>query len=315
MSLPKAGLVITPSTARATLDTIVQADRRGVPMLWSITLATLPDPMTLLAAAAVQTGQIGLGTAIVQTYPRNPVVLAMQAAAIDGLAPGRFRLGIGPGSPRPMEGIYGATYGKPLPHLREYVAALRGLLWEGAAHVEGLTVRVHAELPNGVQPPRVPIILSALRPLSFRLAGELADGAVSWIAPVPYLLKAALPAMRGGAAKADRPTPRLIAHVPVALSEDRAQVHSASRARFGFYARLPFYIAMFAEAGFPVPGDGTLPDALLDELIVRGLPVQVEARLRAILDGGIDEVMVTVVPVVDEAAENAATARILAAIG
>ena len=315
MTTPRAGLVITPTSARATVDTIVQADRQGIPMLWTITLPALPDTMTLLAAAAVQTAQIGLGTAIVQTYPRNPVVLAMQAAAIDGLAPSRFRLGIGPGSPRSIEGVYGIPFGKPLAHLREYVAALRGLLWEGAAHVEGETVRVHAQLPEGVQPPRIPIIMSALRVASFRLAGEIADGVVSWVAPVPYLHNTALPAMREGAAKAGRPTPRLIANVPVVLSEDRTQVHAAGRARLGVYARLPFYMAMFADIGFPVPGYGTLPDALLDELIVSGSPAQVEARLRAILDSGIDEVTVMVAPVSDEAAENEAVARILAAIG
>ena len=41
--------------------------------------ATAPDTISMFAAAAVQTESIRLGTAIVPTYPRHPIVLAQQA--------------------------------------------------------------------------------------------------------------------------------------------------------------------------------------------------------------------------------------------
>jgi alkanesulfonate monooxygenase SsuD/methylene tetrahydromethanopterin reductase-like flavin-dependent oxidoreductase (luciferase family) len=54
-----------------------------------------PDTLTLFAAAAARTSSVRLGTAIVPTYPRHPLALAQQALALDDLAPGRLRLGIG----------------------------------------------------------------------------------------------------------------------------------------------------------------------------------------------------------------------------
>ena len=69
-------------------------------------------------------------------------------------------------------------------------------------------------------PTKVTLMASALRTNGFRLCGELADGAISWNCPLPYLRDVAVPALKEGAAKAGRPVPPLIAHVPVVVSED-----------------------------------------------------------------------------------------------
>src|SRR5437588_7582947 len=92
----RAGLVVRGPDPVGTVAAIVQAEERGVPAVWSTVGGTAPDAVTLFAAAAVQTTRIGLGTAIVPTYPRHPVALASQALVLAGLAPGRFRLGVGP---------------------------------------------------------------------------------------------------------------------------------------------------------------------------------------------------------------------------
>ena len=55
-----------------------------------------PDILTRFAATAIKTSTVRLGTAIVLTYPRHPLLLAQQALAIYDIAPGRLRLGIGP---------------------------------------------------------------------------------------------------------------------------------------------------------------------------------------------------------------------------
>ena len=52
----------------------------------------LPDVLTTFAVAAAKTSTINLGTSIVPTYPRHPLVVAQQALAIHDLAPGRLRL-------------------------------------------------------------------------------------------------------------------------------------------------------------------------------------------------------------------------------
>lgn len=67
----------------------------------------LPETLTILAAVATKTSTIGLGTSIVPTYPRHPLVLAQQALSLYDIAPNRLRLRIGPSHQAIMEGIYG----------------------------------------------------------------------------------------------------------------------------------------------------------------------------------------------------------------
>jgi alkanesulfonate monooxygenase SsuD/methylene tetrahydromethanopterin reductase-like flavin-dependent oxidoreductase (luciferase family) len=68
----------------------------------------LPDALTTLAAAAApKTSTVSLGTAIVPTYPRHPLVMAQQALALNDLAPSRLRIGIGPSYRFVIENIYG----------------------------------------------------------------------------------------------------------------------------------------------------------------------------------------------------------------
>jgi F420-dependent oxidoreductase-like protein len=308
----RAGLVVRKPTPAATLAAIEQAEARGVAAVWSTVGGAAPDAVTLFAAAGAQTTRIGLGSAIVPTYPRHPVVLASQALAIEGLAPGRFRLGIGPSHRPTMEGSLGLTMGKPLDHLREYLTILRGLLWEGKTDFDGTYFHVHAALPPDAAPPRTPVPISALRVNAFSLAGEIADGAISWVCPVPYLIDTALPAMRAAAEAAGRPTPPLIGHVPVAVSTDRTAVREIARQQLGTYGRLPFYRGMFADAGFPIGGDSILPDALLDELVVSGDADSVAARLAAIQAAGVDELLVLQVPIRDADAEEKELSAILA---
>jgi F420-dependent oxidoreductase-like protein len=312
MAALHAGLVIGRPNPTATIDAIIQAEERGVSAVWSTVGGTAPDAVTVFAAAAVRTARIGLGTSIVPTYPRHPVALATQALAIAGLAPGRFRLGIGPSHRPTMEGALGIPMGKPLDHLREYLTVLRGLLWDGATDFEGTYYRVHAKLPPGVTPPRIPVPISALRANAFHLAGEIADGAISWVCPVPYLVNTALPALRAGAEMAHRPAPPLIGHVPVAMHTDRQAVRAAARTQLATYGRLPFYAGMFADAGFPVGPDGVLSDALLDELVVAGDAQTVRARLEAIQAAGVDELLILMLPIDDAAAEEAELATLLA---
>jgi F420-dependent oxidoreductase-like protein len=308
----RAGLAIRSPHSAETLAAILRAEERGLPMVWSTVGGTNPDAVTLFAAALAKTSKIGVGTAIVPTYPRHPVALASQALVLEGLAPGRFRLGLGPSHRPTIEGMFGLTMNKPLEHLREYLTVIRGLLWDGAVDFSGTHFQVKAELPAGVQPPKTPLPISALRAGAFRLAGEISDGALSWVCPVPYLINTAKPAMLEGARAANRPAPPLIGHVPVAMSTDREAVRAAARPQLANYARLPFYRGMFEDAGFPIGPDTTMSDALLDELVVSGSPDEVAARLHQIQGAGVDELLVMRVNVADADTEDTALVDLLA---
>src|SRR5262249_12392425 len=123
------------------------------------------------------------------------------------------------------------------------------------------------------------------------LAGELADGAITWIVPYSYLQNEALPALRAAAARAGRPAPPLIVHVPVAVSADRDAVHEVARARFGYNVQPPFYRPRPGASGFPEAGEGRWTDAMLEAIVVSGKEDRVATRLREIR-GFADEIIV-----------------------
>lgn len=302
------GVNIQAGSARAAVEQIAAAERAGIPATWgTIGMAGGQDPMAAFAAAAVQTESVLMGTCIIQTWPRHPLVIAQQALALESLAPGRFRLGIGPAHQPAMESSYGVTWRKPLTQLREYLTVIRALFDEGEVDFEGEHVVARAKLR---EPVAAPVMASALRPKSFELCGELADGAISWMCPRAYLVGEALPALQRGADAAGRPAPPLVAHVPVMVESDRKKVRTAVRGSLGYYAQSANYRGMFEVAGFPI--DDTYSDALLDDLAISGSADEVAAGLVSLLDAGMGEVLAH--PVVDRADRAGSIDRAFGAI-
>jgi alkanesulfonate monooxygenase SsuD/methylene tetrahydromethanopterin reductase-like flavin-dependent oxidoreductase (luciferase family) len=210
-----------------------------------------------------------------------------------------------------MENMYGLSMPSPLAYLREYVEVMRQVLWEGRVDHQGTFFKVVTSFPRTAQ---IPLLVSALGEKAFRLAGEIADGAISWVCPVPYLLDTALPALRAGAQAHDRPSPPLVAHIPVAMSTDEAAVHEAAMPRISFYTKAPFYAHMFEEAGFPIATDGSSFAALVKALVVAGDQAQVEKRLRELIASGLDELLLMLVPVADEAREREQLLQIIGSL-
>jgi F420-dependent oxidoreductase-like protein len=304
----RIGLVIEARETAAAMTAIANAEVAGIEQIWMTQSPQTLDTLTLFAATATRTTHIRMGTSIVPTYPRHPLVLAQQALTVSDIAPDRLRLGVGPSHRSTIEGVYGLSETAPLAHLREYVAILRAALWEGQVEYHGTYFNV--KTPT-LRTSHVPILISALREGAFRLAGEIADGAISWLCPVPYLLNKALPALRAGAEASQRPVPPLVAHVLVALSEDENAAQDAARKRIRSYIRLPFYANMFADAGLPVAPDGTGLDALARSLVVFGNATTVAQQLTELLAQGLDELIVLLVPVQDASQEQAQFMRLI----
>lgn len=296
----RVGLAVARLDAPTLVKTMQEAEQAGVRQLWSTQSPLQRDTLTTFAAAAVQTSSIRFGSAIIPTYPRHPLTMASQALALHELAPGRLRLGLGSSHKPVIEGVYGMPLVKPLDYLREYVQIVRAALWDGTVNHQGTFFTVHGTLPATAP---VPILISVLRENAFRLAGEIADGALTWLCPVPYLLQRGLPALRASAQEHGRPVPPLVAHVLVAVSEDRPAVIAATRTQIAFYGKLPFYAAMFADAGYPVAADGTMSDALLASLVISGSTATITERLHALLTAGLDELLVMPIIVQDQQRE------------
>ena len=243
------------------------------------------------------------------TYPRHPLVLAQQAMALNDIAPGRLRLGIGPSHRMIIEDIHGLPQTTPLAHLREYVEVLRAALWEGNVDHHGHFFNVVVTFPRAAQ---IDLLISTLGKKAFELSGEIADGALSWVCPVPYLLDTGIPALRTSATAHGRSAPPLVAHIMVAFSQDRHSVMAAGHQILDMYAKLPFYIKMFADAGFPVSaGQTSVPDSLVDSLVIYGNEATIAARLTELLAAGLDELMVSLTPISDAGDEQTRLMRVI----
>ena len=263
----RVGLVVDGANAAVAVKTIAAAEAVGVRHIWIAQPPVWPDVLTIFAAAATRTSTVRLGTSITPTYPRHPLVLAQQVLALYDLAPGRLRLGIGPSHRFIIEDIYGLQQRTPLAHLREYVEVLRPAVWEGEVNHHVHFYNIIATLPRTSQ---IPIFVSTLGKSAFQLAGQIADGAITWVCPVPYLLHTGIPALHASGAAVGRSPPPLVAHVLVAVTEDRRAVLAAGHQMLDFYAKIPFYATMFSNAGFSLISNQAVPDALVDSLVISG---------------------------------------------
>jgi F420-dependent oxidoreductase-like protein len=271
------------------------------------------DPLPVLAYAAARTERVRLGTAIIPTYPRHPAVLAGEAMAIEALAPGRLVLGVGASHPFIVQGMYGVPFDRPLAHTREYLHVLRSLLTSGQVNLTGRHFAVRGGPLPGVThvPASVPLPVAAVRPRMFRLAGELADGAIAAWCPPGYLRDIALPALREGAAEADRPAPPLIASLAVVYHTDRQVARRTVRQVLAVYQDVPAYQEMFALAGLRFAAGEEISDDVLDAVTLYGDDAAIAGQIQAVHDAGVDDVALCVYPAEDPVAEQASVIRLL----
>lgn len=304
----RVGVAFFPRSADTAVDLCVRAEQAGVTAAWMVMPATGIDTLTLLAAAAVKTERIVLGTSIVPAFTRHPLAFVTQAQSLEGLAPGRFNLGIGTAHARTMVDVYHVDFTHPLRELEEYLEVVQPALKQGSVHFAGEYYQVDASFPSA---PGTPVPIAALRAPAFRLAGRLADGAMSWNCPTAYLQQVAMPALQTGADQAGRERPPLLVHVPAMVSTDREEVHRRAGEQLRYYAAAPFYARMFADAGYPLAVDGSVSPELIDDLVVYGAPDEIADKLRARLALGFDTLMVNPLRTDDDSAHEDSLLEIL----
>src|SRR5947209_16031807 len=84
--------------AAALLGLAERAEALGYDSIWvgdSILARPRHEPLTLLSAVAARTRRVELGTAVLLSALRNPVVLAHGIATLDQISQGRFIPGAG----------------------------------------------------------------------------------------------------------------------------------------------------------------------------------------------------------------------------
>lgn len=227
------------------------------------------DALTALAAVAGQTTRVELGTAVVPTFPRHPVVMAQQALTVQSMAGGRFTLGIGLSHKVMMEDALGIPYEHPAKHMAEYLAVLAPLLRGEAANFQGETYSVNT--PMTVSAPPVQLLVAAMGPAMLKLAGKFADGTItSWVGP-KTLAGHIVPTIAAAAAKVGRPTPRIAVGLPIVLTKDVDAARAQLAQQVAWYNSLPSYRAMLDREGVDGPADIALigDELALDTALAR----------------------------------------------
>jgi 5,10-methylenetetrahydromethanopterin reductase len=244
-------------TASGPIDKVVGAARdaatAGYSSFWLPQTMGM-DAMAALAVVGREVPDIELGTAVVPTYPRHPVVMAQQALTTQSITGGRFVLGIGLSHQPLIEGSFGYSFEKPIRHMREYLDALLPLVREGSVQVAGETITARATLDvRGSSPVRV--VLAALGPQMLQLAGARADGTVAWMCGPSTLEQHVVPTISAAAEAAGRDAPMIGAGFPICVTDDPHAARAAAAATFAIYGTLPSYRAMLDREGAEGPAD------------------------------------------------------------
>ena len=140
--------------------------------------------MPTLAAAALVTSRIKLGTHIASANHRHPAAaFAREITALDDISDGRFLLGVGAGG----KGFDAAVLGRAeltgrerVDRFVEFVSLLDRILTNTSTTSEGryFSAVDARSAPGSIQSPRVPYIVAANAPRSIALAAQYGDG---WI--------------------------------------------------------------------------------------------------------------------------------------
>jgi alkanesulfonate monooxygenase SsuD/methylene tetrahydromethanopterin reductase-like flavin-dependent oxidoreductase (luciferase family) len=214
------------------------------------------EPVVPITAMTLGTERIGVGTAVSQIYPVNPVIVAQQAAQIQEVAGGRFALGLGLGAPFVVERWFGVDPERPLRRAREFIEIVRGVLQspeKGPFSYDGelLTTRKYL-LPFASSAVEVPINLAAVGPKMQELAGELADGIVVGALHSESYMAETQERLRAGAERADRD----VADVDVwfslvcCVAEDPDMARQLARRSLAYVAQYPHYRRVYESEGF-----------------------------------------------------------------
>lgn len=246
----RAPVVRRPNVIDAIVDTAKLTEEAGLTSLW-LAQAFEFDALTALAIAGRATSTIDLGTAVVPTYPRHPLVMAQQALTVQAATGNRLSLGIGPSHRQPIEEVFGYSFDGVLDHVRSYLDALLPALAEGAERSLGELVMKRAPSPLAVAgAERCPVLLGALGPHMLDLAGGVADGTVTSTTGPRTLTEHIVPRINAAAERAGRPTaPRIVGCLPLCVTDDVEGARALAHTEYAGSERYPSYRAMLEREG------------------------------------------------------------------
>ena len=244
------------------------------------------------------TERISVGIGLLPVYVRHPALTAMEAGAVAGAFPDRFKLGFGSGVPAWLDQI-GLQHRAPLGTMRETVASVRALL--GGETVDDGTHFTFDSVKLAFPPERVPpIYIGATKPRMTALAGEIADGVLMSVLATPEFVansrKIIDEANPPGAARTE-----VTAFAIFSVADDADEARAAARPVVaGYLANGPSDLtnaAGISDELTAILADGgrerllaELPDSWIDEVSICGDGQICRNRIEQFIDAGADEI-------------------------
>lgn len=262
------------STVQAAVDAARSAAAAGFTSFWMPQIFGL-DALTTLGVIGAQVPGIELGTAVVPVYPRHPTVMAQQALTVQSASEGRLTLGVGLSHQVVIEHMLGYSFDRPASYMEEYLTALAPLLRGEQTDVDGERLTTHMKLDIAAPSPPG-LLVAALGERMLRLAADHADGTATWMTGPKTLAEHTIPTLRAAAGGDGK---RVVAALPVTVTDDVAGARARAAEIFKVYGVLPSYRAMLDREGAAGPEDVALI----------GDAGMVTDRINAMFESGITE--------------------------
>ncbi len=232
-----------------------EAEADGFSTYWVAQLAA-PDALTVLALAGQATSTIELGTAVIATWLRHPLMLAAQALTVSDIAGGRLILGIGLAHKHTIESSLRIPFDRPAKNMDDYLSVLLPALQDRKVSADGEIWSGHADSMGG--PPDAPtpsVMLAAMGPRMVAMSAARADGNILWLSGPRTIETVLAPAMAKAAADAGKPPARIVASVPVCVTDRPDDVRGMIAAMLANYNDLPSYRGVMDIEGVNGPAD------------------------------------------------------------
>jgi probable F420-dependent oxidoreductase len=306
-ALDRISIAAIAGTAAELAEEARAAEAAGIDCIWTPEL--FRSSITQATFLAAETERVGIGTGIAWAFTRSAFILAISALDIDEMSGGRFRLGLGAGVKRLNETWHNVEYGKPAPHLRETIEAVREIM--AKAH-RGEPIRVEGDyqdldIKGWVRPhpparETVPIYTAAVREGMARMAGDVADGLIGHpMCSLRWLDEVVVANFEQGLERSGRARTDLdfIPTVCCAISDDEEAAYDAARKTICFYATVRTYMPLWEMHGFgdaaTAVGDafragdfaampGHVPNEMVDAYCASGPLDRVRERVEAVAE-------------------------------
>ncbi|MFI8804432.1 LLM class flavin-dependent oxidoreductase [Micromonospora chalcea] len=259
-------------------------DRMPVDDCWIVEDIGWAGSVALTATALANSSRLRIGMGVCPVPLRNPVLHAMELAALAELHPGRLIAGLGHGSPARLRRV-APRGGSQLALLEATLAAVRRLLAGDRVTLRRESVHLDDARLEHVPPVPPALYVGAVGPRTLALSGRIADGTVLAEGCTPDVLGRDLAYLRAGGAGPHE----VVVYQHLLIHSDKRHVEKVGGpviAKFAELHRVAPDPAMIAagDPGTAAKRVTSLWDAGADTVVLRPIGADPLTQVRRVLE-------------------------------